>query len=339
MAYDPTTTTTAFTYEDGFQTTLSSGINATDLAIPLTTLPSGVEGTLVIEPGTASEEEIYYTSKGAGVVNVPSASAGRGVNGTATSHSAGVTVKMLVSKAMLDAIKKGEFGGANGVNVEITSGTDAGVDVHVNSSSATNNAVYARTGSFAHSGALVKSETINATDTGSLFLAKNNGTGYSVEIQDGAGTVGAGWDKNGIQTIGPAWTSWTPTWANITLGNAVQTSAYQRIGRFIYFRAALEFGSTTSVTGSPTITYPVTPINYRTTTTSNVVTIGTVNYRDATGSQHTGSAAFNSTTVMGLTTIRVSGADATYAAVSSTVPFTWAQNDGIYIQGFYEAAA
>ncbi len=110
MAFSPQASTASFGYEDGFQTTLSSSITASTTAIPLTGLPTPTEGTLVIEPGTANEEEIYYTSSGAGVVNCPSAADGRGLNGTtAVTHTSGAAVKMLVSKASFDVIK---FGGA-----------------------------------------------------------------------------------------------------------------------------------------------------------------------------------------------------------------------------------
>lgn len=110
MAFDPTTVTSAFGFQDGFQTTLSAGINGTDTTIPLSALPTPTEGTLVIDAGTAAEEEIYYVSSGSGNVNVTSVSAGRGINGTsAVSHSSGATVKMLVSKASFQALT---YGGA-----------------------------------------------------------------------------------------------------------------------------------------------------------------------------------------------------------------------------------
>lgn len=105
MAFDPSLVTSAFAIQDGFQTTLSNSINATDLAIPLAILPTGVEGTLVIDPGTVSEEEIYFTSLGTGVVNCPSTGQGRGVNSTAIAHNSGAPVKMLVTKAYLDGFK------------------------------------------------------------------------------------------------------------------------------------------------------------------------------------------------------------------------------------------
>lgn len=104
--FNPNKVTSNFAYQDGYQTTLSSAITASDLAIPLTALPDGTEGTLVIDAGTSSEEEIYFNSQGAGVVNCPSATLGRGINGTtAVAHNSGATVKMLITKASLDVLK------------------------------------------------------------------------------------------------------------------------------------------------------------------------------------------------------------------------------------------
>jgi hypothetical protein len=127
MAYDPTTTTKAFGFQDGFQTTLGGAITASTTAIPLTLLPTPTEGTLVIEPGTVNEEEIYFTSSGAGVVNVPSAAAGRGVNGTAVSHSSGAIVKMLWTKAGADAIKQGGF---PAIKATVSSGSGSVITVN-----------------------------------------------------------------------------------------------------------------------------------------------------------------------------------------------------------------
>lgn len=109
MSFAPESTTAAFGFQDDFQTTLSSAITASDTAISLALLPTPTEGTLVLEPETANEEEIYFTSSGAGVVNCPSAAAGRGVNSTAIAHNAGVPVKMLNTKAQMDVLK---YGGA-----------------------------------------------------------------------------------------------------------------------------------------------------------------------------------------------------------------------------------
>lgn len=105
MAFDSTTTTESFGFQDNYQTTLADAMTDSQTTCELAELPTPDESTLVIEPGTDSEEEIYYTSKGEGLVNIPSVSAGRGVNGTAKAHNAGAVVKMMPTKAQMDTLK------------------------------------------------------------------------------------------------------------------------------------------------------------------------------------------------------------------------------------------
>jgi len=134
MAFNPALVTSAFAYEDGFQTTLSNPMTDSQLTAEMASLPAGAEGTLVIEPGTANEEEIYFTSKGTGLVNIPSVSQGRGVNGTAHAHNSGVPVKMLITKASLDSlrgdiVKNGVLGYAEITSNFVTGTTGSEVDV------------------------------------------------------------------------------------------------------------------------------------------------------------------------------------------------------------------
>lgn len=105
MVFDPTATTESFGFQDNYQTTLADAMTDSQTTCELSELPTPDESTLVIDPGTDSEEEIYYTSKGEGLVNIPSVSAGRGVNGTAKAHNAGAVVKMMPTKAQMDTLK------------------------------------------------------------------------------------------------------------------------------------------------------------------------------------------------------------------------------------------
>lgn len=100
--------TTALTPQNYFSTTLSSGITTTDTTVYLSSLPTGTEGYLEIDEGSASKEIIYYTSKGSNFVTLPSVGAGRGVGGTsAAAHLAGATVKMKLNAEWFLALKDG----------------------------------------------------------------------------------------------------------------------------------------------------------------------------------------------------------------------------------------
>lgn len=56
-----------------------------------------------------------------------------------------------------------------------------------------------------------------------------------------------------------AWTAWTPTWANMTIGNATVTARYARVGNIVNWRIELVTGTTTSYTATAgTFTLPIT---------------------------------------------------------------------------------
>lgn len=104
-------------FQNFFTTTLASGITASDTTIYLNSLPTGSEGYLVIEPDSSTNKEIiYYTSKGANFVTLPSVAAGRGVGGTtAVSHSSGVTVQMNVVAEHFKALQDGTAFAVGGI--------------------------------------------------------------------------------------------------------------------------------------------------------------------------------------------------------------------------------
>jgi hypothetical protein len=104
-------------FQNFFTTTLASGITASDTTIYLNSLPTPSEGYLVIEPDSSTNKEIiYYTSKGANFVTLPSVAAGRGVGGTtALSHSSGVTVQMNVVAEQFEALQDGTAFAVGGI--------------------------------------------------------------------------------------------------------------------------------------------------------------------------------------------------------------------------------
>ncbi len=95
-------------FQNWYSSTLSSGVTASDTTLYLNSLPTPSEGYLVIEPdSTTNREIIFYNSKGANFVTVPSVS-DRGVGGTtAVSHSSGVTVQMNIVAEHFEALQDG----------------------------------------------------------------------------------------------------------------------------------------------------------------------------------------------------------------------------------------
>lgn len=60
-----------------------------------------------------------------------------------------------------------------------------------------------------------------------------------------------------IQNGGSPWIAYTPTLANVTLGNGSITGAYSKIGRTVHYRGAIVFGSTTAVTAQVIVGIPL----------------------------------------------------------------------------------
>ena len=133
---------------------------------------------------------------------------------------------------------------------------------------------------------------------------------------------------------GGAWTSWTPTWTNLTVGNGTLTARYTQVGKTIRFRIALVFGSTTSISGAVSHSLPATAATHA----------GSLPINGYGSLLDSGIAAFPVYLVLTNTTtasVRTSTASGTYTGItiiSATIPFTFSTNDEISITGEYEAA-
>lgn len=132
---------------------------------------------------------------------------------------------------------------------------------------------------------------------------------------------------------GTAWTSWTPTWANLTVGNGTHLSAYQQLGKLVYFRVGFTLGTTSSVGTGPTFTLPVTAKS------GVFIADQPIGHCSYSGSgTYAGRIRYSSTTVA---TVVLFNSSSTYASdnnVTATAPFAWASTYTIAGTGFYEAA-
>lgn len=131
-----------------------------------------------------------------------------------------------------------------------------------------------------------------------------------------------------------AFTSYTPTWTNVTLGSSTQASSYVQIGKIVTVKIAFTFGAGTAITGAVSFTLPVTAKS----THVLYQSLGTINANDSDTTLYPMIVSYASTTTASL---GVQGAAGTYvniANTSSTVPFTWATGDKITGMFTYEAA-
>ena len=127
-----------------------------------------------------------------------------------------------------------------------------------------------------------------------------------------------------------AWTAYTPTLTNLTLGNGTVDAKYKQIGKTVFLFFKFTLGSTSSVGTSPQFSLPVT---------GRV----TISYHMLANLQDTGTAdnpgmVYITTTTAVFAAINVGGTYATTSNVTSTIPFTWTTNDTITTQFTYEAA-
>lgn len=124
----------------------------------------------------------------------------------------------------------------------------------------------------------------------------------------------------------PGWFSFTPSFSNVTVGSGTRTGKYSIYGKNIKVYATFAFAADSGITGAVSLTLPVTMISL----------IGhTVTLKDASSSYCVG-ATFTQSTSCQVYAINSGNPYGTYASLSSTVPFTWAVNDGISVGLDYE---
>lgn len=176
-----------------------------------------------------------------------------------------------------------------------------------------------------------KTLTSPAVNTPTLVLANTSPTADGGIGFDRTGEdlqIGDGTNSQYIH-VG-AWTTFTSSLTNLTIGNGTQTSSYTLIGKACFYRIYILFGSTTSISGSVTAGLPLTAATYP----ANAE-IGTAWFRDASGPAN----VLGGHNITGVVFIK--GVGLTYedtANLSSTTPFTWATGDYISICGQYEIA-
>ena len=125
------------------------------------------------------------------------------------------------------------------------------------------------------------------------------------------------------------WQSFSPSWTSTgtapSLGNGTLTGSYMLVGETCFFRLLLSPGSTTTFgTGNYRFSLPVTA--------AGTVMFGFTRMNDSSvGSAYFGTYFLASTTVLATFT----NANPV-AAVTNTVPFTWADGDFFFVQGHYE---
>jgi len=164
------------------------------------------------------------------------------------------------------------------------------------------------------------------------------------KIADNA-VVTAGISNNTITAAkikADAWTSYTPTWTaistNPSLGNGTLTGHYIQLGKIVFFRIKLTFGSTTTAgNGSWSLTLPTNHAHPDYSPIGDIVLLDSSEVAFSIGTAMTTISALGGGADKFVSYYQTaSGTNA--SSVGSSNPFAWANNDTYSITGTYEAA-
>jgi len=142
----------------------------------------------------------------------------------------------------------------------------------------------------------------------------------------------------GTNSIGAGWTTWTPSWTNLTVGNGTQQGRYVKHGETVICSANIVFGTTSAMGTNPSLTLPVTA-NSTMYGASGAAYIGQAYIVDSGTANYGGFVRISSTTTVFITVGNASGTYFQEFGLSSTVPMTWTTNDQLNLYFSYRASA
>ena len=132
------------------------------------------------------------------------------------------------------------------------------------------------------------------------------------------------------------WAAWSPSYANITVGNGAVIARYIQIGSLVVARFRFALGTTSAIGTAPTISLPVTASG--TGYGANGPAVGPLTCRDAGTTLHTGGVFIGSSTVFNIFVDNSTGTYGAMSVISATIPMTWTTTDELSFTATYEAA-
>lgn len=133
-----------------------------------------------------------------------------------------------------------------------------------------------------------------------------------------------------IDAMRAAWTPWSPTLTNLTLGNGAVLARYIQTGKTVRYRFRFTMGSTSAVGTSPQFTLPVAPGDY-----AGPTILGDALLTDTGTTNRRGYVQINAGSTVDIIAFSTTG---TSAGITATSPHTWASTDVIAVVGQYETA-
>jgi hypothetical protein len=168
--------------------------------------------------------------------------------------------------------------------------------------------------------------TATADNTPTRLAVSSASTAYL--RPDPSSSTGLKWDDD-------AWTTYTPTLTNLTIGNGTIVGRYKQIGKTVTVFVGFQWGSTTTSSGGFRISLPV---NANSSYTSIVEPRFTSTLLDSGTAYFVGTLTLNSATSIDLLAILANGTYTTWTNCNATTPFTWTNNDRFGYMFTYEAA-
>ena len=159
---------------------------------------------------------------------------------------------------------------------------------------------------------------------GSTWVAESGATART-SLGVAIGSDVQAYDADLTELGAMAVTSFTPSWTNFSIGNGSQNCYYVQAPRFMFVWGQIEWGSTSSISGTAYLTIPnsATMPNYL----SNGAPVGMARFRDVGTSSLSGQILASTSTQVQFNPHTVSGSYIGNAAWSNTVPFTWGSGD------------
>lgn len=125
----------------------------------------------------------------------------------------------------------------------------------------------------------------------------------------------------GSDPIG-TWTAFTPSWTNLTVGNATQNWKYCYINNVLVITGYIQLGSTSSMGTNPYFPFP--------TGSAGTTAYGTAVYSDAGSAERQGMCyCLNGFNRFQFGVYTISGSIINRSNVSASFPHTWTTNDAI----------
>jgi hypothetical protein len=138
-------------------------------------------------------------------------------------------------------------------------------------------------------------------------------------------------------TVLGTYTSYTPTFLNVTAGNGTTTGAYCRVNNLVHYYGSFTLGTTSAVTAGMSVNLP---INLNADIATLRQTFGTASFYDLSALvTYAGVGMYNaSVTSMFLMVHNAAGSYLQPQNANNVAPMTWATGDVINFNLYYRAA-